>query len=93
MKTIAVLLLAVGVSGCATTNYVPVANTRLPPKPPKECLSTMKLFPRVPTPKAGQTLPPVDSAAWGIAARQWASMAEHNRRICRAYAKRMQTWR
>ena len=85
--------ITLGLAGCATTKPVPVALKRQLPSVPAECDPRGDdKFPRVSV-IGGKPVGPVDSAKWGVRARQWGTTIQARRRACAVYTRRMQSWR
>lgn len=86
-------LLAIVLSGCASTKPVPVAMQRQLPRVPAECDAAKDpKFPRVRAPRGG-VVSPEQSARWGIEARQWSEKIRARRQVCAAYGRKMKKWK
>lgn len=89
-----IIVLAMVLGGCVSTNYVPVPMQRQLPKQPVDCdPKNDPPFPRVKRPAPGQTLTPAETAAWAMQTRRWARDVRARRVICGQYTKRLQSWR
>jgi hypothetical protein len=95
MLRLAILIAALIFAGCdKEPQYVPVDLGKRVPKEPAECTATPPVFPAIPEPPFAEcpdpgVMCPVAQAKYLLAVQQWRRRMEGDRKICRAYVKRI----